>query len=119
MRWWTWLILVILALAVFILAVVYVVRRGSDLAQQISGSMGKASPYLEQMQQLCLPDRTEFRPAFTEPIRVSASRYSKKHEAVIRRKQANQNRHADTWNRWQSQPIPATDLAEESKTSIR
>jgi predicted PurR-regulated permease PerM len=119
MRWWIWLILVLVALALFVMAVVYVVKRGLHLVKGLSSLVEQATPYLDEMQRTPSSDKGPFKPAFTQPLEYSASRYSVKHQAVIERKQHSRNRHAAIWKRWHSQPVPGVNSLEESTIEIR
>lgn len=98
---WIWWILVAFLIVMLVIGVVYVVKHALAAVHKMSAVGSKVSDRLALMG--IDPDAQESQaepPIFTQPLSVASDRYADAQAEVMERRQARQERHYATWQRW-------------------
>ncbi|MBM6699296.1 hypothetical protein H7U32_02920 [Bifidobacterium pullorum subsp. saeculare] len=100
MPWWVWLVLALFMLAMLVAGLAYAALhafRGVKSLSDVGGCLGERVAKLSQPSPDGAADEAPF---FTRPLTDATDRYADAHAAVLARKAAKRERHAERWARW-------------------
>lgn len=101
MPWWIWLILALFMLSMIVAGLIYAGIHGLRALHDMSGVADRVGERLAAMGE---PDESAGSavepPLFTQPLSKAQDRYAETYAAVLKRKAAKRDRHAQAWSRW-------------------
>lgn len=117
MHWWCWIILAVLMLAALVVGLVYAGIHAVRAARVVAATGENVQDYLSAMTASSKnEEQTPEPPLFTQPLSLSAHRYSLAQTVVEERRISKHIRHAERWDDWKHRHILADSAFNTSMT---
>lgn len=100
MPWWIWLVLALFMLGMIVAGLVYAGIHGLRALRDMSGVAEQIGERMSAMGEPVESADSPEPPLFTQPLSVAQERYADTYAAVLRRKAAKREHHAQAWSRW-------------------